>query len=100
MKTSILETLAKAIEPERTEAKSVARRIKPLKEIKSAKDVFKPGEKPMPTNGHVKHLDGSAKIYYTDGSLRHPAGKKGRTNKKQRRHVLRFGANSVRAVRD
>ena len=96
-KVSILEKLARAIEPStsaltevRPEAKSVARRIKPLKEIEGAEKV-RIGGKPRPTNGHVTMLDGQKQLFYTDGSLRYPGGKPKKEPKRQRRHTLRFG---------
>jgi hypothetical protein len=95
-KPSLLERAARAIEPPRPAGvSSVARRIKPLSEIQSAEKVFLPGEKPRPTNGHIKHLDGTGKIFYTDGSLRLAGGKingkdarKARARLKKQRHAV------------
>lgn len=99
-KPSFLERAARAIEPARTDSapKSIARRIKPLHEIaetnKGLRDMLEdaPINGAKPTNGHVTMLDQSQRLFFTDGSLRHPGGKvNGRLTRKARAKVKRRG---------
>lgn len=86
---SFLERLARRIEPMDGKPRSVARRIRPMKEIEGAGKVFQPGKPPRPTTGHVRMLDGSTLVFYSDGSLRH-GPKQLRVTKRQRKHALRY----------
>lgn len=75
-KLSWLERLARKVEP-KLDPKvphSVARRIKPMKEIDAAAVVFRPGRPPRPTSGSVVTLDGERLVFFSDGSLRHAGG--------------------------
>lgn len=99
LRQSLLERLARKIEPKSDKARSVARRIRPMKEIEHAGKVFRPGQRPRPTTGHVELLNGEILIFYSDGSLRH-GPKMPKVSKRQRRHVLRFGQHAPRVVID
>lgn len=95
-KPSLLERAARAIEPKPdNEARSVARRIKPLSEIRSATKMVlearAAGAAAKPTNGHVTLLDGATKLlFFTDGSLRHAGGKvNGKLARKERARLKR-----------
>lgn len=95
---SILRRIADAIDvkpEEKTEAKSVARLVKQMKDIPEAREVYKPREVARPTNAAVTSLRGKTQVFFTDGSLRNthrrPTKEERRALKRAKRHIKRFG---------
>ena len=103
-KPSLLERAARAIEPKpSSDVSSVARRIRPLTEIKGARKMLANLPKEggaKPTNGHVTLLDGQTKLlYFTDGSLRHPGGKINGKDARKARARAKRGHHAPHAAR-
>ena len=94
-KPSILERLARKIEPKDDAPRSRARMIRQMKDIEEAQEVYAPGEVPKPTNSAIRSLDQrDTYVFFTDGSLRNVQRKltkeERRNVKRAKRHVKRF----------
>ena len=74
-----------------TKHSTVARRLRPMKEIREAQEVYDPSAPPTPTNGNVKMLDGSIRLFYTDGSLRRTTRKLTKEERRAKKRAKRTG---------